>query len=169
MKDIRKKIHKSLLNESVEETLNRIGIITEMTVPLQDYKRRVDGLRFQLVENWCLCKYCQLYDKTSNNYKHWLSELKACINNLKFLEIKGTSSKRKTLEKMLVKDYDYNDPYMINRIIIGKFHEEIITDVHQINSVCECFANSIDNLINAISDDDIIIDDYVKDTFELEE
>ena len=85
------------------------------------------------------------------------------------LEIKGTSSKRKTLEKMLVKDYDYNDPYMINRIIIGKFHEEKITDVHQINSVCECFANSIDNLINAISDDDIIIDDYVKDTFELEE
>ena len=110
MKDIRKKTHESLLSESVEETLNRIGIITEMAVPLKE-----------------------------------------------------------TLEKMLVKDYDYNDPYMINRIIIGKFHEEKITDVHQINSVCECFANSIDNLINAISDDDIIIDDYVKDTFELEE
>ena len=143
MKDIRKKIHESLLSESVEETLNRIGIITEMAVPLKDYKRRVDGLRFQLVENWCLCKYCQLYDKTSNNYKHWLSELKACINNLKFLEIKGTSSKRKTLEKMLVKDYDYNDPCMINRIIIGKFHEEIITDVHQINSAYRSFCRMI--------------------------
>ena len=169
MKDIRKKIHESLLSESVEETLNRIGIITEMTVPLKDYKRRVDGLRFQLVENWCLCKYCQLYDKTSNNYNHWLSELKACIDNLKLLDIKGTSDKRKTLIKMLVNDYDYDKVNMILRIIAGKFNREKINDEKQIISVAKSFSDNIESLIDAISIDTIITDKYLKDTFELEE
>ena len=47
---------KEAVNESVNDVLKRIGIINEMAVPLKTYRARVDGLRFQLVENWCLCK-----------------------------------------------------------------------------------------------------------------
>lgn len=63
-------------------------IITEMAVPLKDYKQRVDGLRFCLVENWCLCKWCQLYNHECENFAHWVTELKICIDNLKLLNIK---------------------------------------------------------------------------------
>ena len=42
-------------------------IITEMAVPLKEYKKRLDGLRFQLVENWCLLEYCRLYDPSNAN------------------------------------------------------------------------------------------------------
>ena len=46
---------REIVNETVRDAINRIGLITEMAVPLKDYKHRVDGLRLQLVENWCLC------------------------------------------------------------------------------------------------------------------
>ena len=47
---------KKIINETVNDVLNRIGVMNEMAVPLKIYRARVDGLRFQLVENWCLCK-----------------------------------------------------------------------------------------------------------------
>ena len=97
---------KEAVNETVNDVLNRIGIINEMAVPLKTYRARVDGLRFQLVENWCLCKWCQLFNLECEKFAHWVTELKTCIDNLKFLDIKNNIDKRKTLIKMLVKDYD---------------------------------------------------------------
>ena len=158
-----------MLDESVSETINRIGLITEMAVPLKKYKERVDGLRFQLVENWCLCKYCQLYDKTSNNFNHWLSELKACINNLKLLDIKGTADKRKTLIRMLVDDYDYNKVNMILRIIADKFNGENINNEKQRIAVSKSFSDNIETLIDVISIDSITTDAYLKETFDISE
>ena len=81
-------------------------MINEMAVPLKTYRARVDGLRFQLVENWCLCKWCQLFNQECENFAHWITELKACIDNLKFLDIKNGIDKRRTLIKMLVRDYE---------------------------------------------------------------
>jgi len=101
MKTLKNKITENrlreIINESVEDVLNRIGIINEMAVPLKTYKTRVDGLRFQLVENWCLCKWCQLFNPECENFAHWITELKACIDNLKFLDIKNGIDKRRTL------------------------------------------------------------------------
>ena len=158
-----------MLDESVSETINRIGLITEMAVPLKKYKERVDGLRFQLVENWCLCRYCQLFDTENICFKHWINELEAVIENLKFLDIKDRISKEKTLTGMLISDYDYNDSEMIKRIMAGKFKKEKITDLKKIESVCLDFANSIGNIIDVISNDNIILDDYLEDTFDIAE
>lgn len=154
-----------MTNESVSDTVNRIGLVTEMAVTLKKYKKRVDGLRFQLVENWCLCKYCQLFDNTNLNFGHWINELKACIDNLKFLDINGGISKEKTLKNMLISDYDYNDYAMIKRITAGKFKKENILDSEKTETACMAFAGNIDNIIDAISNDDIIVDEYLQDTF----
>ena len=96
---------RDIINESVEDLLNRIRMINEMAVPLKAYKTRVDGLRFQLVENWCLCRYCQLFNPECENFAHWIKELKACIDNLKFIDIKNGIDKRRTLTRMLIRDY----------------------------------------------------------------
>lgn len=89
MRQITKREFKEFINETVYDVINRIGVINEIAVPLKNYKSRVDGLRFQLVENWCLCKWCQLYNPKCENFAHWIVELKACINNLKFFDIKN--------------------------------------------------------------------------------
>lgn len=159
-KEIRK-----IVEESIKETLKKMGVLNEMSVPLKNYKSRVDGLRFQMVENWCLCKYCTLFDKDNINFSHWLSELKACINNLKYLEIKKGIDKRKTLINMLVRDYDYDKPNMIYRIINDKFNkEEIKEDTQKVKVSCE-FADGINELINVISFDHLSTSQYLEKNF----
>ena len=64
---------------------------------MKDYKNRVDGLRFQLVENWCLCKYCSLFDRDNQNFNHWKIELRSVLKNLKMINIKGNIDKYKIL------------------------------------------------------------------------
>ena len=169
MKTLKNKIIESrlkgIINETVEDVLNRIGIINEMAVPLKTYKARVDGLRFQLVENWCLCKWCQLFNPECENFAHWITELKACINNLKFLDIKNNIDKRRTLIHMLLSDYDYNNANMIERIVRGNFVRENNSDNHQKVYVCAKFADNINGLIDAISMDAIDTDEYIQNTF----
>ena len=137
----------------------------KITVPLKAYKTRVDRLRFELVENWCLCKYYQLFNSESIKFAHWISELKACIDNLKFLDIKNGIDKRKTLVRMLVNDYDYDSANMIERIIRGKFVRENINGNNQKVLVCKEFADNINGLIDVISMDTIDSDEYIQKTF----
>ena len=165
MKKITESQLKEIINESVNDVLNRIGMINEMAVPLKTYRARVDGLRFQLVENWCLCKWCQLFNPECENFAHWITELKACIDNLKFVDIKNGIDKRRTLIKMLVRDYDYDNANMIERIIRGKFVRENLTDNVQKAQVCTAFADNIFGLIDAISMESIDSDEYIQNTF----
>lgn len=157
---------KEIIDETVDDVLNRIGMINEMAVPLKTYKARVDGLRFQLVENWCLCKWCQLFSPECENFAHWINELKACINNLKFLDINSGIDKRRTLIRMLIKDYDYDETNMIVRIINDKFDIEKITDGSQRARVAADFADGIQSLIEVISIDTISTNSYIQDTFQ---
>lgn len=137
----------------------------KITVPLKVYQARVDELRFQLVENWCLCKYFQLFNSESENFAHWISELKVCIDNLKILDIKGGIDKRRILTRMLVNDYDYDNVNMIERIVRGKFARNNINDNNQKVLVCTEFADNINGLIDVISMDAIDSDEYIQNTF----
>ena len=136
-----------------------------MAVSLKTYRARVDDLRFQLVENWCLCKWCQLFKPECENFAHWITELKACIDGIKFLDIKNGIDKRRTLIKMLVRDYDYDNANMIERIIRGKFVRENLTDNVQKVQACTAFADNIFSLIDAISMESIDSYDYIQNTF----
>mgnify|MGYP003293788485 CR=1 FL=1 len=153
-----------MLTEEKLKTIIKKAVLNEMAVPLKQYKNRVDGLRFQLVENWCLCKWCQLYNADCETFNHWKVELKACIDNLKFLDIKNGVDKRKTLIRMLVDDYDYNDTNMIERIVRGKFVKEKIDNQEKIQ-VCLAFADNIGDLIDAISIQAIDTEEYLDRTF----
>ena len=57
-----------------------ISRFDEMSASLKSYRDRIENLRFQLVENWCLCKYCQMFDSQNLNYNHWVKELKIYIS-----------------------------------------------------------------------------------------
>jgi len=164
--EISRKRFNKFINETVEELLKRaFGESTEMAVPLKSYKTRVDALRFQLVENWCLCKWYQLFNPESENFMHCVNELKACIYNLKILDIKGGIDKDKTVTRMLVNDYDYNKSDMIERIIRSKFTRENILNDSQKMCVCDEFADNIESLIAVISDNSEDVDKYIYNTF----
>ena len=136
-----------------------------MAVSLKAYKARIDEFRFQLVENWYLCKYCQLFKADCENFAYWIKELKNCIDNLKFLDINNGISKRKVLTRMLVKEYDYNNANMIERIVRDKFVTENISDNNQKVRVCIEFTDNINGLIDAISSNEIESGEYILKTF----
>lgn len=163
---ITKRELKEMINETVHDVINRIGVINEMSVPLKNYKSRVNGLRFQLVENWCLCKWCQLFNPECENFEHWIKELKACINNLKLLDIKNGIDKRRTLTRMLVDDYDYDETNMIMRIINDKFDVENISNNNQRVKVASEFADNVQGLIEVMSVDALSTNTYIENTFQ---
>ena len=120
------------------------------------------------IDNWCLSKYCQIYDAQNKNYNHWIIELRAHMENIKSLNIKQ-GDKLKTLKKMLIYDYDFDDVSTIHRIIIGKFHRENITNVNVISFICNEFTYSVGAFIDTLGIDSIITDNYLKYTFNLQD
>ena len=84
---------------------------------------------------------------------------------LKFVDINNGIDKKKTLQRILVGQYDFNNADMIRRIIEDKFSDENITDPNIISTVSNELANSIDVLIEAISNNNITINNYVQSTF----
>ena len=136
-----------------------------MAVSLKAYKARIDEFRFQLVENWCLCKYCQLLNQDCENFDYWIKELKNCIDNLKFLDIKNGIDKRKILTQMLINDYDYDSADMIERIVRGEFGRNNISDNNQKIRICKEFADNINGLIDVISSNEIGSGEYILKIF----
>lgn len=142
-----------------------VWVFRNKAVPLNVYKARVDRLRFLLVENWCICKWCQLFNPECENFAHWVNELKVCIDNLKSTDIKEGIDKKRLLTQMLVTDYDYDKTNMIERIVRDKFSKENINDNHQKVCACAEFADNINSLIDVISIDAIDPDEYLERTF----
>ena len=153
----------SIVNETVEDTMKRN--ILEMALPLKTFKNRIDNLRFQLIENWCLLKYCQLYDPNNQNISHWGAELLACLKNLRDFEIKGKISKEKTLVKMLIDDYDYDESRKILAIIRDKFDIEHFVDMSKREEVALEFVNSLRELIAFLCNDAMSNIQYLEMTF----
>lgn len=158
---------KKAFSVSVAEVISQLDgkLIAEMALPLKEFKRRVDGLRFQLIENWCLCKWCQMFDPENDNAAHWRTEFRAAASNIRDFKIKGKSDKLKTIAKMFIADYDYNQPSKILEIIRDKFDAECIDSSSQRNKVAVQFASSVHSLINILSDNKFSIVEYIKVTF----
>ena len=63
--------------------------IFEIAYDRTEIKKRVEGLINQIIENWCLVKYCTLYDNENRNKYHWKQELKAHLYNISLLSRKS--------------------------------------------------------------------------------
>lgn len=158
---------KGVINKPVHETIKELDseMVIEMALPLKEFRKRVDRLRFQLIENWCLCKYCSLFSPENDNFGHWITEFNSCAKNLRDFEIKGHIDKQKTLKKILIDEYDYNQPRKILTIIREKFDEEKINDPKIRTTVSTGFSESINVLIDFLVDTNISIAEYVKTNF----
>lgn len=140
----------------------------ERAVPLKEYKERIWRLQFLLAENWCLCRYCQLYDPESDRYAHCLAGLKICMNHLKRLGIRRKVDKRRTLVRLLIDEDDFDDTDKIACVIRSEFKREQIADESRKAKVVSDFTANVYGLIDAISDDSIDIDEYARNTFMVE-
>lgn len=151
------------LDRIVKESLS--SVLNEMAIPLKKYAERIENIRYQLAENWCLCRYCQIYDPGNANFSHWKSELTACIKYLKMVYINNGIDKRKTLVRVLANEFDFCKPGMIAMIVADKFEKEGLEDPEVIGRVSTDMSEGIMSLIDVISDDRLTISKYISATF----
>ena len=73
---------KKIYSVPSDKVLSKGIEVFEMATPLKKYINRVENLRIQIVENWCLCKYCQMFDPSNYNFNHWKGELHSYLKDL---------------------------------------------------------------------------------------
>ena len=82
-KDTKKEILWHRIEKQLKELEKTKQMMTEMAMPLKAYIRKIEYYMYELIQNWCLCKWCQQYDPANVNFNHWMKELRSCINQLK--------------------------------------------------------------------------------------
>ncbi|MCQ2199435.1 MAG: hypothetical protein MJZ19_06920 [Paludibacteraceae bacterium] len=121
-----KKLH-TILSEKIRAVLeeNKRGMLNEMALPRKDYKDKVDSLIPQILENWCLVRYCSITDRTE--YKiHWSDELRGHLLTVSRFSIKGNDSiesRKKVLQEIWTEN-DYNQAQFLNMTVVNKFIKE---------------------------------------------
>jgi hypothetical protein len=151
------------LEEVISYNLYKYGIINEMALKRKDFVNHIVSFRCQLIENWCLCAYCSLYDGENNNFHHWECEFIAHADNIKNCKLKN-GDKGKVLHKTYISDFDLNDPKMIEQIIKCKFQKEGIEEEY-IGIIAQMCASSAISLVKFLGSDTYPSEEYVVRTF----
>ena len=133
--------------------------IFEMAYDRKEIKKRVEGLINQIIENWCLIKYCTLYDNENKNKYHWKQELMAHLYNIYEMKLKGGNAKTKN---NLISEITTSSK--ISSIIRIKFRNENIPIQKDICDLCIENLNYIIELVSNDENDDNTdkIYDYVE-------
>lgn len=135
------------LTDYLAESLQQSKLF-EMAYDRQKYMNYLEGQIDNLVENWCLCKYCSLYDTVNLNHEHWRDELAAIFK--KSTRMKCTVSKQRAVHEQLIKKAELNDVSVVNDILISKLKHEHI-DTKYAYELVQLFINEIPTLIQLLS------------------
>jgi hypothetical protein len=120
------------LHDIVRECVYRIYTklpLYEYAVHRSDFVYRVSNLLPQIIENWCLIRFCTLSRRTQTK-EHWKDELRAHMLNIGGLDIKGNNKVDKRL-KAIYEGFNMRDLIgeCSDRIFLyieGKFNKENI-------------------------------------------
>lgn len=156
----------NILKESIKAVLeeNERKLLTEMAFPRKDYKQKVASIIPQILENWCLVRYCSITNRTECK-QHWSDELRGYISTASRFSIRGNDSKQARTKVLneIWNENDYNLPQYLNLTIANKFIvENIDITSQQYRQVLSDNISSINNLFQIILSRDInIIQEYV--------
>ena len=148
--------------KSLTEYINNL-YITEMANSLNDFERLLDNVLQQIIENWCLVYWCDIYKDNNISKKlrnHWALELKSYINKINKIKLKS-GRKDKAIKRVIIEKSELNDPTNISYLISNKFHKEGLSKyIYKIS--CEC-SNHIEEICDILSmNNENLIDEYIK-------
>ena len=139
---------KEYILEKLQNTL-----VFEMAYSRKELKNSFDGILDQIIENWCLVKYCSLYDEQNINKNHWANELTAHMYNILKRQLKngGEDAKLQLLKSVTYEQKEYTTAISIKRCIRLKFKKENI-QIH--DDVCSDCIEDLETILNLISKKD---------------
>ena len=127
--------------------------IFEMAYDRKEIKKRVEGLINQIIENWCLVKYCSLYDNNNINKHHWKQELKAHLYNIYEMKLKGGNAKTKynLISEIIYDKKEITTSSKISSIIRIKFRTE---NINIYKDICDLCIDNLNYIIELISNNE---------------
>ena len=162
MRNIYRKLGTDRLHE--QEVLNDIGVeINDYTTYLKS------GILKQLVQNWCLVRYCRLHPKFVTTCRnHWASELRAIAVEISSYKLckdnKRRDKKREVTRKIIIDYFEYNDVETVALVIHAKFYDANIRNYEDEKFIAIQFIKELDVIIDMITSgakDDI--DAYIEE------
>jgi len=114
----------NIISECIHQALNE-EMLCEMALPRKTYKEKVDGLIPQILENWCLVRYCSILG-LEHNKSHWSDELRGHLLTVSRFSIKGNDSiqSRRKIFLEIWEENDYDKSQFLNMTIANKFLKE---------------------------------------------
>ena len=138
------------LQEFILETISNTWLF-EMADSRQSYLSEIRGLRYQILDNWCLIKYCNMYDEENYNRLHWCSELYAHLDNLWRTTLKKGLNKLKTTEYGFIDTAEFDDIDTVIRLLERKWKIEKLPQ-ETLKPVAEEFVKALPRICKMISD-----------------
>ena len=154
---------REFIKEHILKKYDSGDALLEMAIPRNDYKSRAEELLLQILQNWCLVKYCRIsHDDNLMHFRnHWATELRAQMRELASLEIKRHVGKSQTKEKALLEVIQARDldtrANTVNLLISTKFemeHIEINGNPHYTQTI-DCWLQSCKELVSVIASADV--------------
>lgn len=148
---------KSLYEYGLE--LMSIMPINEMAY---ERKKLLDWLQYHvklICQNWCLVRYCSIFDPKNRNKNHWSTELQALI--IEYAEMRTKLDKRKITKIGFIDKpeiYDYTQIYVY---IAEKFEKEH-SDFGRTEYVAKDMTNHLDEIVDLMSSKKYGYQDLVK-------
>ena len=149
MKNIYRKL--GLVSFREQEALN------EMAMERKEYITFLKGgILKQLVQNWCLVRYCRLEPKFVTTCRnHWASELRAIAVEISSYKLckdnKQRDKKREATRKIIIDYFEYNDIDTVTRVIHPKFYDENIRSYEDEQFIAIQFIKELDVIIDMIT------------------
>ena len=119
------------------------------------YQDILRNLQKQIIQNWCLVRYCTITNTNMDLRSHWCSELIGYLYDICEIKLKDDKTYKIKLKATKQQYLEYSElDTDKDKIWIGikqKFDKEHITDKNIIDRVIEDFMNDIENICEMIS------------------
>ena len=136
---------KEYILEKLQNTL-----VFEMAYSRKELKNSFDDILDQIIENWCLVKYCSLYDVQNTNKNHWVNELTVYMYNILKRQLKngGEDAKLQLLKSVAYDHKEYTTAAAIKKCIRLKFKKE---NIQITNELCSDCIEDLETILGLIS------------------
>lgn len=130
-----------------------LELMSRMPINEMAYERKqlLDWMLFHVTliyQNWCLVRYCSVFDPQNQNKKHWSGELQALI--VEYAEMRTKLDKRKITKTGFIDQPESYDYIQIFAAIEQKFEKEHI-DLVRTEYVAKDMTKHLDEIVDLLS------------------
>ena len=152
------------------DRLHEQEVLNDIVMEINGYTSYLKaGILKQIVQNWCLVRYCLLEPKFVTTCRnHWVSELRAIAVEISSYKLckdnKRRDKKREVTRKIIIDYFEFDDIETVTSVIHPKFYDENIRNYEDEKFVAIQFIKELDVIIDMITSgakDDI--DAYIEE------